>query len=98
MKTKIVNITRIKNFIGRKSPDFLLRIFIRLEFYIGHSSKYRFLKTILLKKILAKQIPPIRHQYMKKAISMALRNKKDFRLLEIGSWGGDSAILWGEHK
>jgi len=52
--------------------------------------------------MLAAQTRPTRASHMRRAIQMLIDRKKkeggndEFRLLEIGSWAGQSAILWAD--
>lgn len=47
--------------------------------------------------MLANQTWPIREPHMRRAIRMLIEEgkKEELRVLEIGSWAGQSAIIWG---
>ena len=45
---------------------------------------------------LAGQTWEERKPYMRRLVEQEIKNKNDFYLLEIGSWAGDSAVLWAE--
>ena len=64
----------------------------------------RYLYCLLRKKpyfgtiALAGQTWEERKSYMRRLVEQEIKNKgkRDFRLLEIGSWAGNSAVLWAD--
>lgn len=91
---------RLASFLKAKSPS-LYRMAFSLHFHMQSLLQTpRYIFCILSKRpyfgplMFSAQTWPIRAPYMKKAVASLLRKEGRFNVLEIGSWAGQSAILW----
>jgi len=98
-------IKRLTSFLKANLPG-LYRTVFSLHFRVQSLMQTpRYLFCILSKRpylgplMLSAQTWPTRAPYMKEAIASLLRKegrKESFNVLEIGSWAGQSAILWAK--
>lgn len=96
--------TKLKQFITQRVKNPKLLEFMdnayRFFFYPLDYLKYKIYlltgKVYFGVVLSASQGNPYRHAYMSKVVQMQSAQKKELRLLEIGSWAGGSAIVWAE--
>jgi len=82
----------------RRSPN-ALKEGIKYPFKLAGYSWCKYTNRPYLGSIMvAAQSSEVRRLYMKKSVELGIKNlsRNEFKILEIGSWAGHSAIYWAE--